>query len=229
MMSQIQKIKKYFIIGILSFFFVAHAYALTPTPLPTPTTAPVPAATAAPAAPSIRYNTCDACGLCPKIVNGTTPSCTVDFVPGDWKSCVKCLYPEKYPASSTPDPADCATLLIDDATNLAKTPVTVGRQYTMLGCITSGTSVGFQGGAPSFVQAMLNVIFSLSGGIAFLYLMYGGFIYMTSQADAEQLNYGKRLITGAIVGIIITISSVFLVNLIGSGILKIPGFSGVAP
>jgi hypothetical protein len=119
-------------------------------------------------------------------------------------------------------------VLIDNTTNLAKYPVKVGRQYTLLGCITSGTSVGFQGGAPSFVQAMLNVIFALSGGIAFLYLMYGGFIILTSQADAEQLNYGKRLVTGAIAGLIITLGSVFLVNLIGSGILKIPGFSGVS-
>lgn len=175
-----------------------------------------------------RYATCDACGLCPKIVNGKSASCTVDFVPGDWKSCVKCLYPDKYPKESTPDPSDCATVLIDNTTNLAKYPVKVGRQYTLLGCITSGTSVGFQGGAPSFVQAMLNVIFALSGGIAFLYLMYGGFIILTSQADAEQLNYGKRLVTGAIAGLIITLGSVFLVNLIGSGILKIPGFSGVS-
>ncbi len=174
-----------------------------------------------------RYSTCDSCGLCPKIENGPSPSCTVDFVPGDWKQCAKCLYPDTFPASSTPDPTDCSTLLIDEATNLPANPVKLGRQYTMLGCISSGTGVGFEAGAPSVVQVMLNVIFSLSGGIAFLYLMYGGFIILTSQADAEQLNYGKRLITGSIVGIIITIGSVFLVNLIGSGILKIPGFTGV--
>jgi hypothetical protein len=97
----------------------------------------------------------------------------------------------------------------------------------MLGCISSGSSVGFTGekGAPSFVQALLNVIFSLAGGLAFLYLMYGGFTVLTSQADPEKLNYGRRLIYGAIAGLIITIGSVFIVNLIGSGILRIPGFS----
>ncbi len=177
-----------------------------------------------------RFTTCDACGLCPKIVNGTTPSCTVEFIPGDWKRCVKCLYPGKYPEASNPNPSNCDTLLIDDTTNLAKYPVKVGRQFTMLGCITSGTGVGFKEGAPSFVQAMLNVIFTLSGGLAFLYLMYGGFIIITSQADPERLNYGRRLITGSIVGLIFTIGSVFMVNLIGSGILHIPGFGGaVAP
>lgn len=173
-----------------------------------------------------RFATCDSCGLCPKIVNGTTPSCTVESVPGDWKRCVKCLYPGKYPSTSNPNPSNCDTLLIDDTTNLAKYPVKVGRQFTMLGCITSGTGVGFKEGAPSFVQAMLNVIFTLSGGLAFLYLMYGGFIILTSQADPERLNYGRRLITGSIVGLIFTIGSVFMVNLIGSGILHIPGFGG---
>lgn len=173
-----------------------------------------------------RYATCDACGLCPQVVNGKNPTCTVSTVPGDWARCVKCLYPDKFPKASTPDPKTCDTLLIDDATNTYKFPVKKGRQYTMLGCISAGTGVGFtdQKGAPSFVQAMLNVVFSLSGGIAFLYLMYGGFTILTSQADPEKLNYGRRLVYGSIVGLIFTLGSVFIVNLIGSGILRIPGF-----
>lgn len=202
------------IFSLVIFFTSSYSFAITPAAAPAGATA-------------VRYATCDACGLCPKIINGTAPSCTVDFVPGDWKRCVKCLYPDKYPAASNPDPSDCATLMVDGATNLAKNPVKIGRQFTMLGCITSGMGVGFSEGAPSFVQALLNVIFTLSGGLAFLYLMYGGFITLTSQADPEQLNYGRRLVTGAIVGLIITLGSVFLVNLIGSGILKIPGFGGV--
>lgn len=177
-----------------------------------------------------RYTTCDACGLCPTITNGTASStCTVSTsqIPGDWKRCVKCLYPALYPDGSDPDATTCKTVLIDPATNLPKNAVKAGRQFTLLGCITSGSSVGFtsQTGAPSFVQALLNVLFSLAGGLAFLYLMYGGFVILTSQADPERLNYGRRLIYGAIAGIIITLTSVFIVNLIGSGILHIPGFS----
>lgn len=175
-----------------------------------------------------RFMTCDACGLCPKIVNGKNPTCTVTFVPGDWERCARCLYPNKFPVGKQADPKTCETLLVDDATNQPKVPVAKGRQFTMLGCISAGTNVGFtdQKGAPSFVQAMLNVVFSLSGGIAFLYLMYGGFIVLTSQADPEKLNYGRRLVYGSIVGLIFTLGSVFLVNLIGAGILRIPGFSG---
>ncbi len=180
-------------------------------------------------AASKRYVTCDACGLCPKIVNGTTSSCTVDFVPGDWKRCVKCLYPALYPPASNPNAAACNSVLINENTGTVKFPVASGRQFTMLGCISSGSTVGGftdKNGAPSFVQALLNVLFTFAGGLAFLYLMYGGFIIITSQADPERLNYGRRLIYGSIIGLIFTFGSVFIVNLIGSGILRIPGFNG---
>jgi hypothetical protein len=181
---------------------------------------------AAAAAAIPRYATCDVCGLCPTIdvIRGT---CTVDIkqVPGDWRSCVKCLYGITAPPAPAVPTCDTLLMKIDNTPNK---PPKKGVQFTMLGCISSGTSVGFDkpGAAPSFVQAMLNVIFTLSGGLAFLYLMYGGFIILTSQADPEKLNYGRRLITGSIVGLVFTIGSVFLVNLIGSGILHIPGFSG---
>lgn len=177
-----------------------------------------------------RYATCDACGLCPAVINGSNPSCTVSAVPGDWKSCVKCLYPTKYPQNSTPDASKCDTLLIDETTNLPKYTPSVGRQFTLFGCIKTDAGVGFSDskGAPSFVQAMLNVVFSLAGGAAFLYLMYGGFIILTSRADPEKLSYGRRLVYGAIVGLLFTLGSVFIVNLIGSGILHIPGMTGTS-
>jgi len=170
-----------------------------------------------------RYATCDACGLCPKI-DIESGSCAVDSsvkVPGDWSKCVKCMYNI---SSTAPN---CQTVLVKADNSPAK-PLIKGRQFTMLGCLTSGSSVGFNTstGASSFVQAMLNVIFSLAGGLAFFYLMYGGYIILTSEADPEKLNYGRRLLYGAGIGLIITIGSVFIVNFVGSGILKIPGFNG---
>lgn len=198
------------------------------------------------AAETVRYATCDLCGICPNVVNGVSPSCSVtkpdpsdptntkviNLFPGDWRACLKCVYD----INATQALPNCDTLtLITDPAKPAEPPVLkkkpiIGRQYTMLGCIKAGTDVGFtdQKGAPSFVQALLNVIFSLVGGVAFLYLMYGGFTILTSQADPEKLNYGRRLIYGSIAGLIITLGSVFLVNLIGSGILKIPGMTGIA-
>lgn len=164
--------------------------------------------------PADRFAACDLCGYC----QGSTP-------PSNWSKCAECLYD-----ITGGDPTSNTTLKIDESTNLPLKS-TQGKMYTQLGCI--GTNlVGFQqeGAAAGVVQSLLNVVFSIVGGFAFLSLMYGSFIILTSQANPERLNYGKRIVYGAIVGVIFSLSAVFLVNLLASGILKIPGFnSGTSP
>ena len=158
--------------------------------------------------PSSRFAACDLCGYCPPV----NP-------PSNWEKCRLCLYPD---ASS--DPATKDTLKIDFSTNTGPTPYQ-GRQYTVIGCIkTDLGSFSQEGAAASVVQILLNVIFSVIGGIAFLYLIYGSFTVLTSQAEPERLNYGKRLIYGAIIGLIFSLLSGFIVKFLASGILKIPGF-----
>lgn len=164
--------------------------------------------------PAGRFAVCDLCGYC----QGNPP-------PSSWNKCAECLY-----GVINGDPTSNATLKIDPATNLPQKALP-GKMYTQLGCI--GTNLGGfqqQGAAAGVVQILLNVIFSIVGGLAFLSLIYGSFIILTSQADPERLNYGKRVVYGAIIGVIFTFSAVFLVNLLASGILKIPGFSsGASP
>jgi len=159
-----------------------------------------------------RCATCDLCGYC-----------QLSPTPGSWESCRNCLYPSLIgiPASEN------QTLKIDETENNAPTPVP-GSWYTMIGCIRTNIAGGFsgQGAAGGVVQTLLNTLFSIAGGVAFLYILYGSFIILTSQADAERLNYGKRVVYGAIIGAIFSISAVFLVNLIGGKILNIPGFGG---
>lgn len=162
------------------------------------------------------FAACDLCGYCPP-----------NAPPSNWQKCKDCLYPNAGDAT-TGD-----TLKISgktsDPVDTAPTPA-LGRMYTQLGCI--GTNLGgFQkeGAAANVVQTLLNVIFSIVGGLAFLSLIYGSFIVLTSQANPERLNYGKRMIYGAIVGVIFSLSAVFLVNLLASGILKIPGFNNISP
>jgi len=117
------------------------------------------------------------------------------------------------------------TLIIDPETNLPVSAAS-GKQYTFLGCISSGTESFQEGGAGNVVQTLLKTIFSVVGGIAFLYILYGSFIIASSQNDPERLNYGKRVIYGAIAGLIFSLTSVMLVNIVAGQILKIPGFSG---
>lgn len=166
-----------------------------------------------------RFAVCDQCGFCISPTPSAGGAIPFDPAPSNWETCRKCLYP----AAST-DAGTFETLTIDPTTNEAPTPQP-GRHYTMIGCLsTNSDDFTKPGAAGGVTQALLNVIFSISGGIAFLYLIYGAFFVLTSEGDPDRLNQGKRTIWGAVVGLIFVISSVFLVNLIGAGILKIPGF-----
>ncbi|MCS7093478.1 MAG: pilin [Patescibacteria group bacterium] len=152
-----------------------------------------------------RYATCDLCGYC----QPNPP-------PDNWLNCKNCLYPN---ASDNPDSKD--TLRINPTTNLPPTPVP-GRQYTLLGCIGNTGLFREQSGVAGVVQFILNVIFSLVGGVSFLYLLYGVFVLMTSAANPERVNYGKRVISGSIIGLIFTLLSLFIFNLISQNFLGLP-------
>lgn len=207
-----------FLLTIIFFFFLGFLNQLSaqsrlqlPTETPTP---PSPSLTIIEPTQQLlpttgpRFAACDLCGFCPP----ANP-------PKNWLSCKKCLYPD-----ISDDPQTLESVKINEETNLPPTPY-LGRQYTFLGCL-GGRSGGFtqEESAGGVVQSILNIIFSLAGGVAFLYLLYGSFIIAVSQADPERLNYGKRVVSGAIIGLIFTLGSVLLVNFIASGILKVPGF-----
>jgi hypothetical protein len=210
--------KRFLFTIIIVFIFLfktgqSPVYALrlpteTPVPIPSPTeTLPTPTSVIQePTGP--RYAACDLCGYCPP-----------NTAPQSWPSCQKCLYP-----NISSDPTTMESLIIDPETNLPPSPFP-GRQHTFLGCLGKGEGgFGEEGAAGSVIQSILNIIFSAAGGIAFLYLIYGSFVVATSQANPEKLNYGKRVVYGAIAGLVFTLASVFIVKFIASGILKIPGF-----
>jgi len=168
-----------------------------------------------------RCATCDLCGLCQKDGVITTTS-------GNWEKCRNCLYP-----NLTSAPIDqFETLRVEPTSNFPPTPI-FGAQYTMIGCINTGGG-GFAGGSgtlgsSTLANKLLDFIFKIVGAVAFLYLLFGAFTVITSQANPEKLAQGKAIVVGALVGLIFALMSVFIVSLIGSGILKIPGFTSPPP
>jgi len=64
----------------------------------------------------------------------------------------------------------------------------------------------------------------IGGGVAFLLILYGGFLVMTSQGDPKRAAGGQETITSAVMGLIMLIFSVFILRVIGVDILGIPGF-----
>ena len=168
-----------------------------------------------------RCATCDLCGLCQK--DGV-----ITYNSGNWEKCRNCLYPTLTGAPAS----QFETLKIDATDNIPPTPV-FGAHYTMIGCVNTGSG-GFtdsQGtlGSSTLANKLLDFIFKMVGAVAFLYLLFGAFVILTSQTNPEKLAQGKAMVIGALVGLVFALMSIFIVSLIGGGILKIPGFASPTP
>jgi len=89
---------------------------------------------------------------------------------------------------------------------------------TAIGCIPILTDEN------TLMGWILQWAIGIGGGVAFLLIVYAGFMIMTSQGNPDRLQAGKELLTSALAGIILLIFSIFLLKLIGVDILKLPGF-----
>jgi len=89
---------------------------------------------------------------------------------------------------------------------------------TALGCIPIDTPA-------NFVSWLLPNMIKIVGGVAFLLMLYGGFVIITSSGNPEKIKAGQETITSAVAGLLFAIFSLFLLRLIGVEILKIPGIN----
>jgi TRAP-type C4-dicarboxylate transport system permease small subunit len=64
------------------------------------------------------------------------------------------------------------------------------------------------------VRNILNIIIPFAGLAAFVVLLVGGFQYLTSGGDPKKAQQAQGVITGAIIGIIVTLGIWFLFQLI---------------
>ena len=95
---------------------------------------------------------------------------------------------------------------------------------TAIGCIhVLGTPEVFLGD-------VLRWAVGIGGGIAFLLILYAGFMIMTAAGNPERLKAGQELLTSAISGLILLIFSVFILKFIGVDILGLCNFGfGTCP
>lgn len=86
---------------------------------------------------------------------------------------------------------------------------------TALGCIP--VDMG------QFITWLLPFLFGIAGGISFLLMVYGFILITMSKGDPKAVQGAKETITSAITGLLLSIFSIFILRLIVSGILKLPG------
>jgi hypothetical protein len=92
--------------------------------------------------------------------------------------------------------------------------------YTAIGCVpVLSDSTG-----TAFISFVLRWAVGIGGGIAFLLILYGGFMVMTSTGNPERLKAGQELLTSAISGLLLLIFSVIVLKFIGIDILGLGAF-----
>lgn len=76
-----------------------------------------------------------------------------------------------------------------------------------------------------FVQLMLNIVnylLSFVGGLALLFIIYGGFVLIFSGGSQDKVTQGKDIIMAALIGLAVAFCGYVLVSFLGSAI----GISG---
>ncbi len=84
-----------------------------------------------------------------------------------------------------------------------------------------GTTQGTQGLTKFVWTIVLNIIdmlMQIVGYVAVGFIIYGGFVFMTSMGSPENSARARKIITNAVIGVIIAVMSVALVNLIAGGL-----------
>lgn len=76
-----------------------------------------------------------------------------------------------------------------------------------------------------FASSLYGIGLSFIGVVALLFIVYGGFLILTSQGNQDQLRRGKSYITYSIVGVVLAIGGYALYQILAIDVIKIPGFT----
>lgn len=74
------------------------------------------------------------------------------------------------------------------------------------------------------ISKLINIGIGILGGIFLLRVLAAGFTLTTSQGDVKKTSEAKEMITEAVIGVLFILFSVTILQFIGAGVLKIPGF-----
>lgn len=92
---------------------------------------------------------------------------------------------------------------------------------------SSGLNCRVGGNVNDLIRVVINWMLGIAFGVAVLFLIIGGFWYITSAGNEETAEKGKGTVINAIIGIVIIILSYVIINVI-SNLVANPN-SGTAP
>lgn len=87
-----------------------------------------------------------------------------------------------------------------------------------------GTNFGFTD-APTTINTVINIILSIAGLAAFVFILWGAFDYVTAGDDAGKTEKARKKITNAVVGLIL-VALAFVIWSIVINLVGLDGFFG---
>jgi len=95
-------------------------------------------------------------------------------------------------------------------------PMVVGAQFQPPSA--GGTGLPNDTSLSGFILKIINIALALAGLIAVLFLIIGGFRYITSAGNEETAEQAKAIILNAIIGIVVIILSFVIIRVISSAL-----------
>ncbi len=76
----------------------------------------------------------------------------------------------------------------------------------------------FPGSIPAILLAIFEILLRISGILAVIFIIYGGFQYLTSTGEPDKAKAARTTIINALVGMMIAMFATVIVNLVGRNI-----------
>lgn len=76
-----------------------------------------------------------------------------------------------------------------------------------------------------FAAKIYSIGLGFIGSIALVFIIYGGYLILTSQGDQLKLGKGKSYIVSAVIGLVMAIAGFAIYQIITVDVIKLPGFS----
>jgi hypothetical protein len=84
---------------------------------------------------------------------------------------------------------------------------------------SGGTGLPNNSSVSSFILSIINIALAVAGLVAVLFLIIGGFRYITSAGNEETAEQAKKIITNAIIGVVVIILSFVIVRVISNALI----------
>lgn len=73
----------------------------------------------------------------------------------------------------------------------------------------------------TIIEKIISWVLLFAGAIAVLFIIYAGFMYVTSAGNKERIETAKKTLTFAVIGLIVIILANFIVGLVGTTITDV--------